>query len=220
MKEFFLIFSLFLFPIVLYSQTQEEPELGNSGQIVHDKKDASISLSPNLVFDTPNGRTFAGGFKLKTYLGKRFSFDSDLLFGRDFMQFSPGFLGVLCLLSGFDWSFGPGEDDNTFAEFLMMGISVLLSAEHFSYHIPVTNNTEISPYISLLRFRGFTMEENSDKGKSYESSACFAAGIEVNKYFNRFILSPYVDYSIGYSRPFHGFACGINFGYYFPHRNR
>jgi hypothetical protein len=218
LKKSFLTFILFLFSALLYAQNLEDPDPENNDQIVHNKRDASISLSPNLVFDTPNGRTFAGGIKLKTYLGKRFSFDSDLLFGRDFTQFGPGILGVTALILGFDWSFGTGDEDNSFAEFLTMGIAVLLSVEHFSYHIPVMNDTEISPYVSLLRLRNFKSSDNPEIVNGIEVTPCFAAGLEINKYFNRFILSPYVDYCKGYSRPIHGFSCGINFGYYFPNR--
>jgi hypothetical protein len=41
--------------------------------------------------------------------------------------------------------------------------------------------------------------ENSKNSDGVESAACFAAGLEVIKYFKRFVLSPYVDYCTGYS---------------------
>jgi hypothetical protein len=62
--------------------------------------------------------------------------------------------------------------------------------------------------------------ENSKNSDGVESAACFAAGLEVIKYFKRFVLSPYVDYCTGYSGPIHGFTCGINCGYYFPSRKQ
>ena len=217
MKKYSLTFSLFLVSSLLYAQIVEKPEHKIPCQIIHSKKDVSISLSPNILFNTPNGRIIAGGMQIRMFVGSRFSFDSDILIGRDFLQLGPGIFGLPALLLGYNWSFGTGEEDNTFTEFLIMGIAVLLSAEHFSYHIPVMNNTEISPYVSFLRFRSFSNDKNSENGYG-ESSACFAAGLEINKYFRRFILSPYIDYSLGYSGTIHGFTSGINFGYYFPGR--
>lgn len=217
MKKYYLALSFFLISALLYAQIQEEPEFKNCDQIVHYKKDVSISFSPNMLFNTPCGRIFAGGMQIRMFVGKRFSFDSDLMIGRDFLQLGPGIFGLPALLLGYNWSFGTGEEDNTFTEFLIMGIAVLLSAEHFSYHFPVKENTEISPYISFLRFRSFDNAENSENGYG-ESSACFAAGLEINTYFKRFIFSPYIDYTIGYSGPINGFTCGINCGYYLPSR--
>jgi hypothetical protein len=112
-----------LFSAVLYAQTQEEPELKNTGQIVHFKKDVSISLSPNILYNTPNGRIIAGGIKIRMFAGKRFSFDSDLLIGHDFLQIGPGIIGLSALLSGFDWSFGTEEGDHTFPELIAATIS-------------------------------------------------------------------------------------------------
>ena len=217
MKKYSLTFGFFLISALLYAQIQEESEPKNSGKIFHSKKDISISLSPNILFNTPGGRIIAGGMQIRMFVGKRFSFDSDLMIGRDFLQLGPGIFGLPALLLGYNWSFGTDEEDNTFTEFLILGIAVLLSAEHFSYHFPASNNTEISPYVSFLRFRNFGNAENSENGYG-ESSACFAVGFEVNKYFKRFILSPYMDYTIGYSSPINGFTTGINCGYYLPSR--
>jgi hypothetical protein len=114
--------------------------------------------------------------------------------------------------------FGTTEEDYTFTEFIIMGVLMVLSVEHFAYHIPYKGYIDISPYVSLLRFRQFTNVANSENADGVEGSACFAVGLEVNKYFKKFILSPYADYSIGYSGPIRGFTCGINFGYYFSYK--
>ena len=151
-------------------------------------------------------------------MGERFSFDTDLLLGRNFMQLGPGILGLPALLLGFDWSFGNGEEDNSFGEFLIMGIAAILSAEHFSYHIPLKNTTDLSPYVSLLRLRSFGTEDNSGNEIGAPARLCFGAGLELNKYFGRFLISPYVDYTVGYAAPIHGITCGVNLGYYIPAR--
>jgi FAD synthase len=150
MKKSFLIFSFLPFSAVLSAQTLGESDLNQSVRTFHNYKDVTISVSPNVLLDTPNGKIFAGGIKLKVFVAKRFSFDSDLLSGKNFIQLGPGLIGLSALLLGYDWSFGTENEDHSFMEFLIVGISVLLSAEHFSYHITVTSDTEISPYVSLL----------------------------------------------------------------------
>jgi hypothetical protein len=218
MKKLLFTFSIFLFSAALVAQIQDKPEELNPGLTVHSKKDFSISASPDILFNTPNGNIIAGGIKLRVFVGKRFSFDSDVMFGQNFMQLSPGVIGIPAILLGYELGFGSDEEDNSFAEFLIMGALMVLSVEHFAYHIPVKGYIDISPYMSLLRFRQFTNVANSENADGIEGSACFAAGIEVNKYFKKFILSPYADYNVGYSGPIHGFTCGINFGYYFSYK--
>ena len=215
MKKLTLLFTIFIFPVILAAQTQDEPEQLKSDQTVHSKGDFSISASPDILFDTPNGSFIAGGLKLRVFVGKRFSFDSDVLFGRHFMQIAPGIIGIPAILLGYEMGFGIEEGDNTFEEFLIMGVLIVLSVEHFAYHIPVKGYTDISPYVSLLRFRQFSNVADSENDDGIEGSACFAVGLEVNKYFKKFVVSPYADYSVGYSGPIHGVTCGINFGYYF-----
>ncbi len=218
MKKLLLTFSIFLFSVVLVAQIQDEPEQLNSGLTVHSKRDVSISASPDILFNTLNGNIIAGGLKLRVFVGKRFSFDSEIMFGRHFMQLAPGIIGIPAILFGYELGFGSEVGDKTFTEFIIMGVLMVLSVEHFAYHIPVKGYIDISPYVSLLRFRQFTNVANSENADGVEGSACFAVGLEVNKYFKKFILSPYADYSIGYSGPIRGFTCGINFGYYLSYK--
>jgi hypothetical protein len=218
MKKLLLAFCIFLISLVLFAQAKDEPVQLNEGQTVHSKKDFSISASPNFLFTTPNGNMIAGGLKIRVFAGKRFSFDSDIMFGQHFMQLAPGIIGLPAILLGYEMGFGTGEEDNTFTEFIIMGVLMVLSAEHFAYHIPVKGFTDISPYISLLRFRQFTNVANSENADRIEGSACFATGLEINKYFKNLVLSPYADYSKGYSGPIHGFTVGINLGYCFSNK--
>ena len=218
MKKLLFTFSIFLLSVVMVAQIQDERELLNSGQTVHSKIDVSISASPDILFNTLNGNIIAGGLKIRVFVAERFSFDSDIMFGQNFMQLAPGIIGIPAILLGYEFGFGTEEEDQTFTEFLIMGALIVLSVEHFAYHIPVKGYTDISPYVSLLRFRQFTDVVNSENADGVENSACFAVGLEVNKYFKKFILSPYADYSIAYSGPICGFTCGINFGYYLSNK--
>ena len=102
MRRLLSVFSIILISTVLSARAQDEPVYQASDKMGHSGLDFSISASPNVVFNTPDGPVVAGGLKLRMFIGKRF------------------------------------------------------------------------------------------------------------------ILSPYIDYSAGYSGPVHGFACGISCGYYFP----
>jgi hypothetical protein len=44
----------------------------------------------------------------------------------------------------------------------------------------------------------------------------FASGLQINKYFGRFVLSPYAEYNIGYEDHISGFNIGVYCGIYFP----
>ena len=59
---------------------------------IHSRGDASISLSGNRLMNDPFGSQFAGGVKIRMFLGKRVSFDSDLVFGKDYVHFGPELL--------------------------------------------------------------------------------------------------------------------------------
>jgi hypothetical protein len=215
MEKLLLILSILLLSDVLGAQVQDEPELLNSDQTIHSKTDFSIAVSSGFLVNSPNGNIIAGGLKLRVFVSKRFSFDTDCLFGRNFIQLGPGIVGIPAVLLGGVFVSGDSDEGQSLSELLIIGALIVLSVEHFAYHIPVKGFTDISPYVSLLRFRQFGNVSNSEQADEVEGSACFAFGLEINKYFGKFILSPYTDYSIAYSGITRGFTCGINFGYYF-----
>lgn len=209
------IMSILLLSGLLSAQEQNEPEIPVPGQVVHSKMDFSISGSSGMLVNSPNGNIFAGGLKLRVFVGKRFSFDTDCLFGRHFMQLGPGIVGIPAVLLGGNSFSGDSDEGQSLSELLIIGAFIILSVEHFSYHIPVAGFTDISPYISLLRFRQFENVSNSEEPDEVEGPACFAIGLEINKYFGKFIFSPYADYTTAYSGVARGFTFGINLGYYF-----
>ena len=210
MKRSLITLFVFLFSLVLFGQLKIEQidQIYNS-QTIHSSGDASVSISPNILFNTPNGTQLAGGLKLRMYISKRFSFDSDLVLGYDYAHFGIGLIGlpIWCLF------FRDGlkaSENQTISGLVAFGLIMLISAEHTAYHIPLKNNTDLSPYISVLRLKK-TYNHDLDRDQ-----AAFAFGIEVNKYFKRFILSPYAEYNIGYLDHRSGFYTGVYCGYYFP----
>jgi hypothetical protein len=213
MKKFLLALTIILSPVELSGQLQNEPGNQVPGQITHSFKDISISLSPNVLFNTPNGTQIAGGLKMRMFLGKRFSVDSELILGNDYTLAGPGLIGIPAWLLGF--SFGD-EEGGTFSDLFVAGLLILVTAEHTAYHIPLNNSMELSPYISLLRLKQTYKYGYYDHPDVTEDQACFGFGLEANKYFNKFVLSPYVEFNMGYTDHRPGINTGIYFGYYFP----
>ncbi|WP_167608477.1 hypothetical protein [Maribellus sediminis] len=188
----------------------------------HHKRDFSIFLSTAyLSANHPYNSTLSGGLKMRMFLGERFSFDSGFLIGKDHAEWGWGLLGIPI------WMLGAGfiyDDEGYFntglIEILLVGAVMLLSAEHVAYHIPVHDQLEISPYVSLLRMKEFSDVANADITDGYVGATCFALGIEANTYFKKFVVSPYIDYNIAYSGDFRGLNFGINLGYYIPSKRR
>lgn len=222
MKQILFVFVFALLNVTLLGQFQSYQYNNTSittGRY-HSFRDISISISPNLLLNTPNGTQFAGGVKLRMYLGKRISFDSDLLFGQNYLHFGPGIIGIplwyFFLENNFDDDDFGEDNSSTLSDILFNGVIMLLSFEHTAYHIPVRNYIDISPYVSLLRFRILTDYEYSTNHNMEINQACFAVGLEVNKYYNRFLISPYAEYNIGYSDHMSGLYFGIYCGFYIP----
>ncbi len=188
----------------------------------HHRRDFSIFLSTAyLSANHPYNSTMSGGIKMRMFLGDRLSFDSGFLIGKDHSQWGWGTLGLPVWMLGSEFfTDDEGEFGSGLFELLFMGAVMLLSAEHIAYHIPVQNQLEISPYVSLLRMKQFSDVISEDNPDGYDGATCFAIGIEANRYFKRFILSPYIDYNIAYSKNFRGLNFGINFGYYIPTKRR
>jgi len=212
MKTIFLISILLLTAFSVFSQQQSETQ--TSDYTIHSPGDASISLSGNKLINDPFRSQFAGGVKIRMFLGKRVSFDSDLAVGKDYIHFGPGIFGLPL------WFFGTklfnSGDDSSSGGGLFGLIMMALSAEHIAYHFPVKKTTDISPFISVLRFKQLTVDDINVAPEETYSHISFVAGIEVNKYFKRFLLSPYAEYNIAYDGYVKGFNFGINFGYYLP----
>ena len=94
MKSLLLTFSVLLIAIAAYCQGHSGAIQLNADYPVHQFGEYSLSVSPDLLLKTPNGIQFAGGIKIRTYISKRISFDSDLVFGRDYVHGGPGIIGL------------------------------------------------------------------------------------------------------------------------------
>jgi len=220
MKSYlFALFFLFCSVILCAQYTNEtsnpSPEITN-----HSYRDFIVSASPDLLFNTLNGLQFAGGLKIKMFIGKRLSFDSDLVISRDYLHGGFGLIGIPLWLIISGTNLYNAEESRSLSELLAMGVFLLLSTEHAAINIPVRRDLDLSPYISLLRLK--ESYKHGDYSNPYVANqqACFAAGLELNKYFRRIVLAPYVEYEVGYTDRISGFNMGIYCGIYFPSKTK
>jgi len=214
MKNLLIISVLILYSGSLFSQSKNETEPQSLKFTTHSPGDVSISLSGSKLFNNPYEPVVAGGFKMRIFVGKRISFDADLLVGKDYIHFGPGIFGLPL------WFFGTklfnSDDDSLDGGGFFGLIMMILSAEHVAYHFPIQNSTDVSPFVSMLRFKQLNIDDINVAKEDNYAHASFVAGFEVNQYFKRFMLSPYMEYNIAYDGYFQGFNFGINLGYYFP----
>jgi hypothetical protein len=170
--------------------------------------DISLAGGPSAILNTsPYPSEFTGGIKMRVFMGEHFSFDTDLVFGKEYAHMGPGLIGLPLILLGDYFE----SEDQSLGGFLVMAAMVVLSVEHFAYHHPVGENTDLSPYVSLLRFRQFNNVDFNTEG--FDSRTCFALGLELNHYINHFLVSPFIEYSHSYSNDLQGLHFGVYLGY-------
>lgn len=173
-----------------------------------------LSFSPTLLLTPPNYMQLAGGAKFQLFISKRFSIDGDLMISRHYFHVSPAVIGVPIVL----FAFSPREErlNRDGLIVVLLGVaSVILSVEHLSYHIPVSGSLEISPFVSFLRYKYAYESEMETDPFAITDQLTFASGLQLNKYFGRFVLSPYGEYNIGYKDHRSGFNVGVYLGIYF-----
>ena len=175
-----------------------------------------FSISPNILCNTPNVVQLAGGLKFQMFLSKRISLDADLVFGRDYIHTGPGMIGLPLALIAFGSVNNFGESDLTLTDFLICAALIGLSFEHISYHVPVKSDLDISPYLSLLRYKYAYEYGNYSNQNVKGEQFSFALGLQLNKYFGRFLVSPYAECNIGYIDHLQGYNIGVYCGIYFP----
>ena len=176
--------------------------------INHSKGQSMLMASPTVLINTPNGVQFAGGIKYQLFLGNRVSLDADFVFGKDYFHIGPGLIGLPIGMLLF-------EDENEWWSFLLGLAAMALSFEHISYHIPVTADLDISPYVSAFRYKYSYEFHNYSDTTFIGQQFSFATGVQVYKYFGKFVFSPYFEYNVGYKDFGSRFNVGVYLGIYF-----
>jgi len=182
----------------------------------HSLGQSILSISPTVLLNTPNGVQLAGGIKFQLFLGKRLSIDADLVFSKDYFHLGPGIIGVPIGLWGlsFDDEYAPIQS------FLFSVAAIALSFEHLSYHLPVNDDLDISPYVSMLRYKSSYEHKNPSDPDFIGEQLSFASGVQINKYYGKFVFSPYCEYNLGYKDLDSRFNMGIYLGIYFIGKNQ
>jgi hypothetical protein len=162
----------------------------------------------------------AGGIKIQAFISKRFSLDADLVFGRDYIHGGPGLIGIPLGIMAFGAGLNSESISDTFTGLVVGVIAVAAAFEHISYHVPLKNNLDIAPYVSILRYKYAYEYGNYSDPDFINEQWSFASGVQMNEYFGRFVLSPYAEYNIGYKDHISGFNLGIYFGMYFINKKK
>jgi hypothetical protein len=179
--------------------------------INHSKGQSMLMASPTVLINTPNGVQFAGGIKYQLFLGNRVSLDADFVFGKDYFHLGPGLIGLPIGLLAL-------EAEDEWWLFLFGLAAIALSFEHISYHIPVTTDLDISPYVSAFRYK-YSYEYNNYSDTTFiGQQLSFASGVQINKYFGKFVFSPYCEYNVGYKDLGSRFNVGVYLGIYFARK--
>ena len=158
MKKFTIILVIFFSILAVHAQDNFFEIVPEEQTGLHHKRDFSIFLSTAyLSANSPYNSTLSGGIKMRMFLGERFSFDSGFLIGKDHSQWGFGTVGLPLWMLGMGLFSDEDEDiESQLLRTLILGVVMLLSAEHIAYHIPVQNNLELSPYVSFLRMKQFS----------------------------------------------------------------
>jgi len=181
--------------------------------------DLTIAASPVLLLDSPGKPRAGGGINFQFFIFRYLSLESDLVIARNYFHLGPGTIALpiwmlMLHLPGL-WDFPFSFNQNSLELMLFILLFTVISAEHMAFHIPLKSNVTLSPYISLLRFRYPVMDNDLNDIKH---NLNFAAGLKINRYYGRFIISPYLEYSFGYINHVHGINTGVYMGIYLPNK--
>jgi hypothetical protein len=197
------------------SMAQEKPAGINYNQVSHRFGDIALYGSPDILFKTPNGVLLGGGIKFRLFLTKRLSLDADVVFARDYLHAGPGLIGIPAWLIILTSDNSYNDEGMSLKELGLVILAGILSFEHLAYHIPVNQSTDLSPYVSLLRFKYAARHNDYSNPEIKDQQLSFATGLELNKYFGKFTIAPYLEYNIGYVDKVSGVNAGVYLGYCF-----
>lgn len=208
-----ILFLILLSPGNLYSQFEYYVPKDSIKQPVksyrtHVAGEKMLAVSPNILTSHDFGVKFAGGITFQVFINKSLSIDTDLAIGKDYIHGGPGVIAIPFWLLYLSESKFVDNNDLGLNGYLIMAAAAILSFEHITYHIPVDRDLDISPYISLLRFKSNTQSSEENVG----DNVSFATGVHFDKYLGRFFISPYVEYNVGYTHHVSGFNTGVGLG--------
>jgi hypothetical protein len=194
---------------VTFQISAQEGQQNFLASILHEPYDWTLSLSPVYANHPEALPRIVGSFDASLYLSQHVSLNANFAAGKGYVQAGPGLIGIPLFIV-FNES---GISSESIEGFLLKMAFIILSFENLNFHIPVKRNFEISPYMSLLRFKFI----EGGYGKGQETSFNLVAGTRLNIFFtDRFFVSPFVESTWDWSLNGRwGFNGGIQFGFYF-----
>jgi len=173
--------------------------------------DWSLGLTSDYVNFEGFSPKYAVGVTGEFMLGKRLGVESSIAAGKDYFHVGTGiiFVPLGLLLSKADSENG----------FLVLLLTAAALFEHTNYHIPISSNFEVIPFVSLLRIRYLYDEGhpyNQDIFPSWSVGAKLSFVTKNNWYVNATVEGGQFYYP---DLP-KGIQSGLNIGYIFRSQNQ
>ena len=176
-----------------------------------DESDITLAATAEYINFQNFSPVYAYGITGEYMLGKHVGIEFSVAGAKDYFHFGTGavLFPFALLLSGTD-------SDNGLLLFLI-GIASLF--EHTNYHIPLSKNLELVPYVSLLRLRYMYDPESGFDDEIYAS---WSLGTKLGYRFNNnlFINASVEGSQLYYSGRPRGIQTGIHIGYIFKNKNK
>ncbi|KPK85883.1 MAG: hypothetical protein AMS27_06405 [Bacteroides sp. SM23_62_1] len=202
-----LIFSFFLVLSNIYLDAQDMVYEGKKLSLPYSPRDFILGLAPNYVYREDAFPRITGSLNMQYFIARNVSINGNISLGQDYAHFGPGILGVPWMALGTFQTWFSSDD------FLMLFLIMAGSFENTSFHFPVGNNLDLSPYFSLLRFQ-YLYEPPVSRFNDF--SGGLALGSKLNIILSdHWIIAPYIEYTRTYISGHDGIQGGFYAGYYF-----
>jgi hypothetical protein len=208
--KFLFILFLCLLPVILVRAQDNKND--TTQYSLNKGGDFIIEISPNISTNNIAGSRFAGGANFEYFVSRRVNFNAYLFIGNGFGHLNLSVITLPIFILFMNQN-STSEIENL--EDLVIKILLILTVfENPSIHFPVSSSSDFSLNTSPLRIKWD--EKTKSVSKDENVQLAFAAGIRYNKYFGRFVLSPYGEFSFGYSDFTPEINTGIHFGLFIP----
>lgn len=155
------------------------------------------------------------GLTLEKIVGNNFGLEATFSAGKNNLQMGAASVAAPLVLAYI--ALTPKDSQNLFKDFLAKVIIIACLAEHINYHIDISKNMQLIPYVSWLRIRNLHYIKNNIPTKSSFTSGAVGLKLSmINK--KKFFVNVYSEIGKLYIPPKSTvIQTGLNFGYIFKH---
>ncbi len=153
------------------------------------------------------------GLTLEKIVGKNFGLEATFSAGKNNVQMGAASVAAPLVLAYI--ALTPKDSQNLFKDFLAKVIIIACLAEHINYHIDISRNMQLIPYVSWFRIRNLHYIKNNIPTKSSFTSGAIGLKFSMmNK--KKFFVNVYSEIGKLYIAPKSTIIqTGLNFGYIF-----